>query len=123
MAKSPKRRGTDLGNKQPKYSITTVTEMTGVLPQQLRRMEQAAIIKPARSLGGTRRYSDADVAQVERARDLADEGINQAGIERIMALEDALQRANERTAVAEAEVERLRQGQLPAPEETPPSAE
>jgi DNA-binding transcriptional MerR regulator len=114
-----------VGKHQPKYSITTVTEMTGVPAQQLRRMEQASIIKPARSAGGTRRYSDADVAQVERARDLADSGINQAGIERIIALEDALQAANERTAVAEAEVKRLRhaQSQSLTGEEMPPSIE
>jgi len=84
-------------------------------------MEQASIIKPARSAGGTRRYSDADVTQVERARHLADEGVNQAGIERIMALEDALQEAKGRTVVAEAETERLRQEQSSAAKEVTPS--
>ncbi len=121
MPRTPPRRGVPVRKEQPKYSITTVTEMTGVPPHQLRRMEQAAIIKPARSAGGTRRYSDADVTQIERARDLADAGINQAGIERVLALEDALQAANERTAVAEAEIERLRLEQS-APSQQQPSS-
>jgi MerR family transcriptional regulator/heat shock protein HspR len=123
MPKRPPRSTGNKGTHQPKYSITTVAELTGVPPQQLRRLEKAAIVKPARSAGGTRRYSDTDVAQVARARDLADAGVNQAGIERILALEDALQAAEERTATAEAAVERYRQALGEARTEEPIATE
>jgi MerR family transcriptional regulator/heat shock protein HspR len=115
MATSPKRHEGDATNTQPRYTITTVAEMTGVPAQQLRRMEKAAIIAPARSVGRTRRYSDADVALVERARELALTGVNQVGIERIMALESALHRATERAIAAEAEVSKIRH-ELHAPD-------
>ena len=123
MPKRPPRSPGNKGINQPKYSITTVAELTGVPPQQLRRLEKAAIVKPARSTGGTRRYSDADVTQVERARDLADAGVNQAGIERILALENALEAAEERTATAEATVDRYRQAMGAIGTEIPPDPE
>ncbi len=89
------------GAEQPKYAISVAAELTGVHPQQLRRFEQAGLLKPSRSLGGTRRYSDADLAQVARIRDLADAGVNEAGIEQILALQDALQASESRAAAAE----------------------
>jgi DNA-binding transcriptional MerR regulator len=90
------------GADQPKYSITTAAELTGVHPQQLRRFEKVGMLSPARSPGGTRRYSDADLAQVARIRDLSDAGVNEAGIEQILALQDALQASEARAAAAEA---------------------
>jgi MerR family transcriptional regulator/heat shock protein HspR len=90
------------GADQPKYSITTAAELTGVHPQQLRRFEKAGMLSPARSPGGTRRYSDADLAQVVRIRALSDAGVNETGIEQILALQDALQASEARAAAAEA---------------------
>ncbi len=90
------------GADQPKYSITTAAELTGVHPQQLRRFEKAGMLSPARSPGGTRRYSDADLAQVARIRDLSDAGVNEAGIAQILTLQDALQASEVRAAAAEA---------------------
>ncbi len=109
MPKRSPRQSASVDPQQPKYSITTMAELTGVHPQQLRRLEKAGMLKPARSQGGTRRYSDTDVAQVERLRNLADAGINQAGIERILELETALEAAEARSEAAEADLERLRQ--------------
>ncbi len=93
------------GADQPKYSISVAAELTGVHPQQLRRFEQAGMLSPARSAGGTRRYSDADLAQVARIRDLSDAGVNEAGIEQILALQDALRASQARAAEAEARAE------------------
>lgn len=93
------------GAGQPKYSISAVSELTGVHPQQLRRFEKAGMLSPARSDGGTRRYSDADLAQIERLRDLSDAGVNEAGIEQIIALQNALRASEERAAAAEARAE------------------
>ncbi|GEM_PF-3031146 len=90
------------GANQPKYSITTAAELTGVHPQQLRRYEKAGMLSPQRSPGGTRRYSDADLAQVARIRDLSDAGVNEAGIGQILSLQDALKASNARAAAAEA---------------------
>jgi MerR family transcriptional regulator/heat shock protein HspR len=90
---------------QPKYSISTAAELTGVHQQQLRRFEKAGMLSPARSAGGTRRYSDDDLAQVERIRDLSDAGVNEAGIEQILALQKALHASEERAAAAEARAE------------------
>ncbi len=89
------------GADQPKYTISVAAELTGTHPQQLRRFEQARLLKPSRSSGGTRRYSDADLAQVARIRDLADAGVNEAGIEQILALQDALRVSESRAAAAE----------------------
>lgn len=115
----PKRRiprAAPVGRDFPKYSITTVTDMTGVPAQQLRRYEQSGMLTPERTDGGVRRYSDDDVRRVERIRDLAETGANQPGIEQIMALQDALEaserraaQAEERAQSAEAESARLQQ--------------
>src|SRR5579883_3399790 len=82
----PRPDGTDF----PKYSITTAAEMVGIHPQQLRRYEQAGMVVPQRTEGNTRRYSDDDIARLERIRALAETGANQSSIEQIMQLQDAL---------------------------------
>lgn len=102
MPKKRQRVIPDGGADQPKYSISAVSELTGVHPQQLRRFEKAGMLSPARSDGGTRRYSDADLAQIERIRDLSDAGVNEAGIEQIIALQNALRASEKRAAAAEA---------------------
>lgn len=95
--------------KFPKYSISTVAEMTGVHPQQLRRYEQAQMVTPQRTTGNTRRYSDADVDLIARIQTLADTGINQSGIEQMLALQDALQAAEARAVTAETQLHQLQQ--------------
>lgn len=105
MSKKRQRVIPVTGADQPKYSISAVSELTGVHPQQLRRLEKAGMLAPARSPGGTRRYSDADLAQIERIRDLSDAGVNEAGIEQILALQNALSVSEARAAAAEARVD------------------
>ena len=83
------------------FSISVVTELTGIGPHVLRGYERAGLVRPARTDGGMRRYSNRDVSLVRRAATLSGEGINLAGIRRILALEAEL-------AALRAEIEALR---------------
>ena len=114
MAKQRPRVIPPGGADQPKYTMSAAAELTGVHPQQLRRFEQAGLLQPARSSGGSRRYSDADLAQAARIRDLADAGVNEAGIEQILTLQDALSASEARVAeaLARAEVAEARQAKV-----------
>jgi DNA-binding transcriptional MerR regulator len=69
------------------FPISVVTELTGVGAHTLRGYERAGLLRPARSDGGMRRYSTNDLAVVRRAAALSGEGVNLAGIRRILALE------------------------------------
>lgn len=74
------------------YGISVAAELTGVNPQNLRAYEAAGLLRPARTEGGTRRYSDHDVARIGRIASLLGEGLNLAGIGRVLDLEDETQR-------------------------------
>jgi MerR family transcriptional regulator/heat shock protein HspR len=72
------------------FPISVVTELTGIGPHVLRGYERAGLVRPARTDGGIRRYSNNDVALVRRAAALSGEGVNLAGIRRILTLEAEL---------------------------------
>jgi len=79
------------------YGISVAAELSGVAVQSLRLYERYGLLTPARSEGGTRRYSADDLARLQRISALVDAGINLAGIARILELEDdnaALSTAN-----------------------------
>jgi MerR family transcriptional regulator/heat shock protein HspR len=76
--------------------ISIAAELAGVHPQTLRIYERRGLLDPARTGGGSRRYSDADIAQLRRIHDLTSAGVNLEGVRRVLALE--------------AEVARLRAG-------------
>ena len=94
------------------YVISVAAELAGMHPQTLRIYERKGLLEPSRTAGGSRRYSDADIARLQRIADLASEGMNLAGIRRVMELEhvnavlreqlDGLRRTAE-SAAAEAE--------------------
>jgi MerR family transcriptional regulator, heat shock protein HspR len=69
------------------YGISVVAELTGLDPQTLRLYERRGLLTPARTDGGTRRYSDDDVVRLERISLLVGEGVNLAGIAQILELE------------------------------------
>ncbi|GAB3912373.1 putative transcriptional regulator, MerR family protein [Microlunatus endophyticus] len=71
----------------PVYAISVAAELTGSGVQSLRLYEQIGLVEPARTPGGTRRYSDADIERVERIVELLGDGINLAGIGRVLELE------------------------------------
>jgi MerR family transcriptional regulator, heat shock protein HspR len=70
------------------YSISVTSELTGIPPQTLRLYEQRGLLTPSRTAGGTRRYSDDDLERLRRVAELVEAGVNLAGIERILALEN-----------------------------------
>ena len=71
----------------PLYTVGQVADMLGVQPAFLRRVDLEAVVQPARSEGGQRRYSRHDIGQVQRVSAMAGEGMTLAGIRRILALE------------------------------------
>ncbi|OBH19084.1 MULTISPECIES: helix-turn-helix transcriptional regulator [unclassified Mycobacterium] len=70
------------------YGISVAAELSGIAVQSLRLYERHGLITPARSDGGTRRYSADDLARLKRISELVDAGVNLAGIARILDLED-----------------------------------
>ncbi len=71
----------------PLYTVGQVAGMLGVQPAFLRRIDAEDVVSPARSDGGQRRYSRADIALVQRVSAMAGEGMTLAGIRRILELE------------------------------------
>ena len=74
---------TDARNK-PLYIISVAAELTGMHPQTLRVYEQKGLVNPGRSRGNTRLYSQADIERLNLISKLTDEGINLAGVVRIL---------------------------------------
>lgn len=72
---------------QAVYVISVAAELAGMHPQTLRIYERRGLVEPARTQGGNRRYSDADIEVLQRISELANEGMNLEGIRRVMALE------------------------------------
>src|SRR6201997_4901584 len=69
------------------YGITVASELSGVDPQTLRLYERRGLITPARTDGGTRRYSDDDLDRLARIGELLDAGVHIAGVLQILNLE------------------------------------
>jgi MerR family transcriptional regulator/heat shock protein HspR len=69
------------------YSISVAAELTGIEPHTLRAYERGGLLRPARSDGGVRRYSDDDLVRIQRIRVLAAAGLNLAGIRHVLDLE------------------------------------
>ena len=69
------------------YTLGQVAGMLGVQPAFLRRLDDQEVVQPARSDGGQRRYSRAEIARVQKVSEMAGEGMTLAGIRRILVLE------------------------------------
>jgi MerR family transcriptional regulator/heat shock protein HspR len=74
------------------YAISVAAELSGTGIQNLRVYERRGLVDPERTAGGTRRYSEEDVERLVRIRELLDAGLNLAGIERVLELEDEVAR-------------------------------
>jgi MerR family transcriptional regulator, heat shock protein HspR len=72
------------------YVISVAAELAGVHPQTLRNYERSGLLDPSRTSGGSRRFSDADLARLRRIQELTDAGCNLEGVRRILALEAEL---------------------------------
>ena len=86
---------------KPLYMISVAAELTGMHPQTLRVYEQKGLVTPGRSRGNTRLYSQADIDRLNLISQLTDEGINLAGVIRILDM-------RERQAEREEEIDELR---------------
>ena len=82
---------------RPRYMISVAAELVGMHPQTLRIYEQRGLVRPQRTAGNTRLYSDLDVERLRLIQRLTTElGLNLAGVERVLAMEDELQRMRRR---------------------------
>jgi MerR family transcriptional regulator, heat shock protein HspR len=74
------------------YVISVAAELAGVHPQTLRIYERKGLLDPARTAGGNRRYSDADLERLRRIVQLTDAGLNLAGVKMVLELESEVAR-------------------------------
>jgi MerR family transcriptional regulator/heat shock protein HspR len=74
------------------YAISVAAELSGTAIQNLRVYERRGLVAPDRTDGGTRRYSEDDIERLVRIRELLDAGLNLAGIDRVLELEDEVAR-------------------------------
>jgi MerR family transcriptional regulator, heat shock protein HspR len=80
---------------RPIYMISVAAELVGVHPQTLRQYEDKGLVRPKRTPGGTRLYSEADIARLQIIQRLTTEvGLNLAGVELVLRLEDELRKAH-----------------------------
>jgi len=73
------------------YVISVAAELAGMHPQTLRIYERKGLLEPARTQGGSRRYSDEDIEMLQRIQDLTAEGHNLEGVRRILQLEGEIE--------------------------------
>ena len=86
---------------RPRYMISVAAELVGMHPQTLRVYEEKGLVRPQRTAGNTRLYSEADLDRLRLIQRLTTElGLNLAGVEVVMRMEDELRRAR-------AQIERL----------------
>lgn len=99
---------TENNNSQPDdeagvYVISVAAEISGMHPQTLRQYDKLGLVSPSRTEGRNRRYSLRDIALLRAVQKLVGEGINHAGIKRIIELESAM--ANMAVEVAQLRIE------------------
>jgi MerR family transcriptional regulator/heat shock protein HspR len=88
-------------NDRPIYMISVAAELVGMHPQTLRIYENKGLVRPQRTPGGTRLYSESDIERLRIIQRLTTElGLNLAGVELVLRLEDELRKAH-------AQIERL----------------
>ena len=88
------------GPDQAVYVISVAAELAGMHPQTLRIYERRGLLDPARTSGGNRRYSEADVDLLLRIAQLTTDGLNLAGVKRVLALEAEVSRLEAELAEA-----------------------
>src|SRR5687768_3289929 len=81
---------------QAVFVISVAAELAGVHPQTLRIYERKGLLDPARTGGGSRRYSEIDIERLRRIQELTNEGLNLAGVKRVLALEEQLAELRQR---------------------------
>ena len=90
---------------RPRYMISVAAELVGMHPQTLRMYEAKGLVRPARTPGGTRLYSETDLDRLRLIQRLTTElGLNLAGVEHVLRLEDELRRLRSRMERLEREL-------------------
>ncbi len=93
------------------YIISVAAELAGVHPQTLRIYERKGLLRPKRTSGNTRRYSERDIDRLQMIQQLTQgQGINLAGVKMIMELEEQMQDLRRRASALESELRRMRRG-------------
>ena len=94
-----------MSSDRPRYMISVAAELVRMHPQTLRLYEAKGLVRPARTPGGTRLYSDADVERLRLIQRLTTElGLNLAGVDQVLRLEDEIERIRARTDRIEREL-------------------
>ena len=94
-------------HERPRYMISVAAELVGMHPQTLRIYESKGLVRPRRTPGNTRLYSEADLERLRLIQRLTTElGLNLAGVETVIRLEDELERVRVRLARLEREMRR-----------------
>jgi len=88
------------------YIISVAAELAGVHPQTLRIYERKGLIEPSRTEGRSRRYSDRDIALLQRIQELTNEGVSLAGVRKILELESELDELRARVGELQEELTR-----------------
>lgn len=92
------------------FIISVAAELAGVHPQTLRTYERKGLIRPRRTSGGTRRYSQRDIERVRLIQELTQgEGVNLAGVFRILALQDEIDELSDQLEDAQIRIREIRE--------------
>ena len=106
QSKEDRRRGAE---DRAVYIISVAAELAGVHPQTLRIYERKGLVRPKRTAGNTRRYSERDLRRLAMIQELTQEhGVNLAGAKMIIELESELEELRGRIVQAESELRRAR---------------
>ena len=99
------------------FIISVAAELAGVHPQTLRVYERKGLVQPSRTQGNTRRYSQRDIDRLRRIQALTNEGINLAGVLRIIELENEIEKLNghyekalEQISIRDQQIDEVREG-------------
>ncbi|HEY7207108.1 MAG TPA: helix-turn-helix transcriptional regulator [Gaiellaceae bacterium] len=91
-------------DERPRYMISVAAELVGMHPQTLRMYEQKGLVRPRRTPGNTRLYSERDLERLRQIQALTEIGLNLAGVEHVLRLEDELAQMRKRVARIEREM-------------------
>ncbi len=86
------------------FVISVAAELAGVHPQTLRIYERKGLVRPKRTVKGSRRYSSRDIERLREIQELTRKGVNLAGVRRVMELAEQVERLKQRAAKLEAEL-------------------
>jgi len=112
----------NMNDSEPCYVISVVARMLGVHAQTLRYYEKAGLVEPSRSKGRVRLYSNRDIERLRQVRTMMNDlGINLAGVEVILRLNERIEVLEQQMEETEREIDRLREAGLWPKRMLPPS--